>query len=123
MADVDQHVQIVELLDDLVAEVGQARLVSLCAAVAHQVAQVVCELHHAQPQVVEQVDAPEVASEGSRVLEVEYYPPDAVAVDALDVVRRQDEPDLVVEGVDHRPRLRHGGEGGLEGGLRGSGPA
>ena len=65
---------------------------------------------------------PRSLPKGSRVLEVEYYAPDAVAVDALDVVRRQDEPDLIIEGVDHRPRLRDGGERSLEGGFRGLRP-
>ncbi len=115
VAHVDDHVQLVEPLDDGAPEVGDTAGVVLRTAVADEVAKVVGKLDLAQAEVVEEVDSINVGAERDGVLEVDDDPVLALAVDPLDVVRVQDEGDLAAEHVDHGARLGDALDGRLKG--------
>ena len=88
VAHVDDHVQLVEALDDGAPEVGDAAGVVLRAAVTHEVAKVVRELDLAEAEVVEEVDPFDVGAERDGVLEVDDDAVLALAVDSARCRRR-----------------------------------
>ena len=92
MTDVDEDPKLVQAPDDLDAEGRQPALVTFRAAVADEVLQVIRQLHHAEAEIVEQVDPIQVVAEGERVLEVDDDPVLPLAVRSLDVGCCADEP-------------------------------
>ena len=82
---------------------------------AHERSDVVGELAHAQPHVVEDVDPLQPVGEGSGVLEVDHETEPVFAVGPLDVAGLENEQHPVVQRIHDGPRLGDAGDGRLEG--------
>jgi hypothetical protein len=100
VADVDEDAQLVQDTYDLPAEIGQTALVGLRATVAHQVLQVVGELHHSYAQVVEKGHSTGIVPERRRVLEIQDQTVLSVGMNTLDVSRLEHRHEIAIQRAD-----------------------
>jgi hypothetical protein len=73
VTEIKQQVQSIHLGDELVSQFTQAAVGFFYAAVAHEIAQVICRLHDAHPQVGEYREVLQISLEHCRVLAAVNY--------------------------------------------------
>ena len=96
MGEVDGQGEILHAPDDLPAEFAEPGIARLEAAIAHAVARIVGELHHAQAARLEQVEEIELVLDGVGALEMQHDGGLAGRLGGSDLGDRAGDPDLLL---------------------------